>query len=55
MGGPDRTNASRAAGRTPPALLDEDDPALFPKLTDKQLMFKEVGYSRAILFSSTPL
>jgi CRP-like cAMP-binding protein len=37
MGGPDTNKASRAAGRALPALLDNDDPALFPKLTDEQL------------------
>jgi thioredoxin reductase (NADPH) len=37
MGAPDRTETSRATARTPSALLDNDDPALFPKLTDEQL------------------
>jgi CRP-like cAMP-binding protein len=32
-----RTDPPRARGRTLRALLDDDDPALFPKLTDEQL------------------
>ena len=32
-----RTDPPRANARTLRALLDDDDPALFPKLTDEQL------------------
>src|SRR5262245_12042177 len=37
MGGSDTNKPLRSTGRTLPPLLDNDDPALFPKLTDEQL------------------
>jgi Cyclic nucleotide-binding domain len=36
MGDPDKATTLRATGRTLSPLLDNDDPALFPKLTDEQ-------------------
>jgi CRP-like cAMP-binding protein len=49
MGGADTTKPLRAAARTFPALLDDDDPALFPKLTDEQLsLLAKYGQVRSI-------
>src|SRR5215831_20534884 len=37
MGGPVETDPLRTRSGPRPSLLDDDDPALFPKLTDEQL------------------
>src|SRR5262249_33010959 len=49
MAGPVPTNASRAGEQGPPALLDDDDPTVFPKLTDQQLaLLAPYGHVRPI-------
>ena len=49
MGDADQTGTLRVAGRTLPPLLDNDDPALFPKLTDEQFgLLAKHGQARSI-------
>jgi thioredoxin reductase (NADPH) len=48
MGGSDRADQSRESVNLPRSILDDDDPTLFPKLTDAQLdLLKPHGHVRA--------
>ena len=49
MAGPGTTQPSSTDAGVPAALLDDDDPALFPKLSDSQLdLLAKHGHVRAI-------
>ena len=49
MAGPGTTQPSSTDAGVPAALLDDDDPALFPKLSDSQLdLLAKQGHVRAI-------